>query len=410
MLEEIMKKIDVELSCELSTEELKVLYGIDSGLNSNKINYSKKRDNYEDLSKIFGNKNVAHTLSEINENTICYVGDLDIDSILPTYNLRYVYGDLDYRLDKVYNLENLEIISGDAKFESLTSAEGLESLRAVGGYVTFNLLTSAEGLENLETIGYNAHFESLISAKGLEKLKAIYGVAYFESLKSAKGLENLETIYKAAHFESLKTAEGLEGLKYIGDHAYFESLINAEGLENLQTIVGNVYIESSCELSIKELKVLYGVDNEISLDKIMYISGRNKYTDFIKLFGNDAVARVPEEITENTICYIGNLNIDSILPTHNLRYVYGDLDYRLDKVYNLENLQYVIGTINFNFIKSAKGLESLEYIHGSTNFFSLMSIEGLNNLRYPGTGGFIGSKPYTPLEIKDILSKSSKQK
>ena len=70
----------------------------------------------------------AYTLSDITEDTICFVVDLTVDMILPTYNLKYVYGNLDYKLDKIYNLENLEMITDKVKFQNIKSNEGLECL------------------------------------------------------------------------------------------------------------------------------------------------------------------------------------------------------------------------------------------------------------------------------------------
>ena len=106
MLERLLDKIGINNKCNLSIEELRILYEIDHSLDINLDFVRRHRNNYEDFCKIFGKKYVARTSSDIDENTICYVGDLVIDKKLPTYNLRYVYGDLDCRLDNVYNLEN----------------------------------------------------------------------------------------------------------------------------------------------------------------------------------------------------------------------------------------------------------------------------------------------------------------
>lgn len=245
MLEQIRKKMDIEPLCDLSIEELKVLYGIDSELNSDKINYIKKRDNYEDFIKIFGSDRVAQKVEEIDENTIAYIGFLYINRKMPTYNLRYVYGDLSYELSNAYNLENLQYIIGKAYFE---------------------LLTSAEGLENLQYISLNADFGSL---------------------KNSEDLASFEYIGGCANFKSLKAIEGLRNLKYI------------------------------CGIDISDI-----------------VSDVKDLPAFFK----EHVACNPSQITENTIIYIGDLVIDLILPTNNLKYICGTLTYKLSEVHNLENL------------------------------------------------------------------------
>ena len=56
------------------------------------------------------------------------------------------------------------------------------------------MLKSAKDLEQLQTISRNADFNSLTNAEGLKSLQTIGGIASFASLKSAEGLENLRTV------------------------------------------------------------------------------------------------------------------------------------------------------------------------------------------------------------------------
>ena len=87
---DIISKIKDNVHGDLSIMELKELYRPDAllypKLGIGVIYYI--RDIYQDLSKLYGEEFVAHTPDELNENTICYVGDLDIIKILPTYNLK----------------------------------------------------------------------------------------------------------------------------------------------------------------------------------------------------------------------------------------------------------------------------------------------------------------------------------
>ena len=192
MIEEIKSKLNNNINCDLSDYELKLLYAMDNDIDYQLFEYIVRRVNYyEDCCKIFGSEHVASTPSSITEDTICYVGDLSIYKKLPTYNLKYIYGDLDYRLDKVYNLENLELIIQDADFSDLISACGLESLQYIHESANFKSLISAEGLDNLQYIGRDIIFDSLLNGESLENLQYIGRTASFESLTSAKGLENL---------------------------------------------------------------------------------------------------------------------------------------------------------------------------------------------------------------------------
>lgn len=113
MKEELIKKLNENINCDLSIEEIKLLYGIDYEYDEEFIEYQIDRDNhFNDLSKIFDKKYITEDINDIDENTICFVGELTIDDNIPTYNLQYVYGEIyiDY---KYSNLDNLEKVYGD---------------------------------------------------------------------------------------------------------------------------------------------------------------------------------------------------------------------------------------------------------------------------------------------------------
>ena len=238
MFEEIKYKIYNDIDTDLNVDELKVLYGIDniySNANKELIIYRRK-DIYLDFCKIFGKSHVACNPSSITEETIAYIGNLSINKKLPTYNLKYVYGNLEYKLDKIYNLENLEIVYRNANLRYIKCAEGLENLKLVCAIDCTNLENS-EGLENLKYIYGVGIFSKLKNAKGLISLKEILGSAKFISLEYANGLENLEIInYGSAYFPNLKDTESLINLKYIKYSAWFENIKSAKGLEKLEYI------------------------------------------------------------------------------------------------------------------------------------------------------------------------------
>ena len=114
MEEELIKKLDKDINCDLSIEEIKLLYSVD--IFDNKELYKlrgKRNKEYEDLCKIYNSNLIACTPSEINENTNIYIGSLELDNNYLTYNLKYVYGDLYINdLDNHMHFENLEKVYG----------------------------------------------------------------------------------------------------------------------------------------------------------------------------------------------------------------------------------------------------------------------------------------------------------
>ena len=171
---EIIKKL--RDNSELSIDDLDKLYYF---------------NDYDTLVDIFGKEAVARNTQEITMDTICFIGDLIIDEKLPTYNLKYVYGMLNYQLGKVYNLDNLIYVNNSVFINNIKDASGLENLEYIKGHACFNKLKISNGLENLLVIGMDASFPFLEDPSGLVNLKFIKRNAYFNSLKSLNGLESL---------------------------------------------------------------------------------------------------------------------------------------------------------------------------------------------------------------------------
>lgn len=219
-----------EQGLEFSNDDLTFLYefnnkieGFGWGRDPRIIEILQKRNFKKDLVNIFkiSEKEIATSLSEFEENA----------------NIRAFYGNLIWKEDKLpSSFSKLQVITGDANFASLTSAESLNSLQKIGKVANFSSLTSAKGLDSLQNIGGFAIFDNLTSAEGLNSLQNIGGFAYFNNLISAKGLNSLQNIRGDANFASLTSAQGLESLKNIGGYALFSSLTSIEGLESLQNV------------------------------------------------------------------------------------------------------------------------------------------------------------------------------
>ena len=114
MQEQLINKLNDDINCDLSKEEIKLLYSNDIFDNKELYELGKKRNKaYEDLCKIYNPNLIACTPEEINENTNIYIGNLEINNNYPTYNLKYVYGDLYIEdLDNHMYLENLAKVYG----------------------------------------------------------------------------------------------------------------------------------------------------------------------------------------------------------------------------------------------------------------------------------------------------------
>ena len=290
MLEEIKRKIINNNDCDLSIEELKILYEIDTTLYSDISEYREKRNNYEDFCKMFGSLHVARSPQEINIDTIAYIGNLYVEEELPTYNLRYIYGNLIYYSKQIKNLENLEIVYNDKfdwtiKFDSIEKYEGLDNLRIVPRFYFDYLYGDVDmsSIEYVETLSVdnlhdvfnirwpqkidNVHLENLISISSTFKfpnnleglylldLKEIYDLKFPDNIKILN-LMNLEK------FDNLKLPCNLKTL-------YIPSLDAIKGL----TIYDDLNVYANYKLVHSEYLNIYC--NVIKRDKKRVL---NKYS------------------------------------------------------------------------------------------------------------------------------------
>ena len=111
----------------------------------------------------------------------------------------------------------------------------------------------------------------------------------------------------------------------------------------LEDIKKKIKDDTNCELSIDEL---------IELNKL-------SYEELVEIFGKKHIARTPEEITIDTICYVGYLKIKEELPTYNLKYIFGKLIYEEENIINLENLCFIGGDFTFYNVKDLSDLSEL---------------------------------------------------
>ena len=229
---------------ELSLEELKFLYEIDSkivgfgyGRDPRIDEIIRERNNQRnDLAKVFNceSSQVALSKKEITENTVYYCGNLYLFDLRSAEGLvlpQHIVGDL--YLSSLKSAESLilpQSIRGSLYLGSIESAEGLVLPQSIGGNLYLSHLRSAEGLILPQSIGGSLSLSSLKSAKGLVLSQSIGGSLYLGSIESAEGLVLPQSIGGNLYLSHLRSAEGLILPQSIGGYLYLHSLESANGL------------------------------------------------------------------------------------------------------------------------------------------------------------------------------------
>lgn len=247
MLSKLKEKLYFNPSCNLTISELRLLYELDFVVDDDLSDYRDRRNNYEDFSKLFGNKSIACTEEEITEDTICYIGDLIIDKKLLTYNIRYIYGYITYKLSKIYNLENLEIIYKDAYFKFSDLYENLSNLRSVYGILylycipfNYNLCLDLSSIENVYDLNIEVEhykYDEIILPSNLKKLflQGYLGTKIFDTLNLPTSLEELK-ILKPYSIKKLKLPKNLKKL-YLSTIDQIKGMDIHKNLEIYETLI-----------------------------------------------------------------------------------------------------------------------------------------------------------------------------
>lgn len=255
MIDDIKEKLKSNPKCNLSRKELEVLYEINDNYFNLLEKYRNVRDIYSDFSKLLGSKYVANKINDIGENTICYIGNLDISvlNFLELYNLRYLYGDLECSNPYEYNLENLEIIYGSVSVESLNGLENLEKILH-----TSTLLLYSSELKNIE-IPF-ANYTYLYKTKYIENVVFKDEVKYID-IPEVKNIKNV-IFPNSLKYLYLDMLISLDYLK-LPDSIEFLSLNSIEKFDNY-ILPSNLY-----SLSIRSLKNSNGLILPNNLDRLV---------------------------------------------------------------------------------------------------------------------------------------------
>ena len=136
--------------------------------------------------------------------------------------------------------------------------------------------------------------------------------------------------------------------------------------DNKLKLIDKLNKNIACNLNDDEIKILYGIDNDYDRELEKYrLCRKNTYNDLYKLYKPEQIATDPNEITENTEVYIGDLLI-------------GDEFYQYKTIKNKKdfypyNLRYIYGSMHI-FENKTKGLDNIELV---TNYIELVSDEPL---------------------------------
>ena len=272
MLKEIIRKINKNYNCELSIEELKILYEIDNISDESLDKYREKRNNYLDFCKLFSSSCVAKSPQEIDINTIAYIGNLYIDDkFLPTYNLRYLYGHLICYSKQIRNLENLEIVYNNIfdigiKFDSLEKYEGLDNLKIVPR-LYFESLFEENDLSTIEYVKHltiNNNFD-VFNIKWPQRIDSLNFPSLCSISSNIKLPDNLKNLY-------LNNLKEIDGLK-LPDNLELLSLNQIKSFNNI------ILPSNLRALYVSSLDVLK--DLTIYDDLRIFADGKLVHSDFL---------------------------------------------------------------------------------------------------------------------------------
>ena len=331
MIEKLIEKLKKDIDCNLSSDEIKLLYGIDyfdirydillSG-------YISLRDKcYEDLVKIFGCDKIATDKKEINENTVVFIGYLSIgDENIPTYNLRYIYGSLELNTESALRLENLEKVFGECQFYALKNLKGLENL-------------------------------CRIDTLHLNKISDYYNLAQFEYIDTLYIDDYLLSKIRFPKYLRAFRAENVES----DNGNYFDNLEFPENLKYLYI----PKMELSSRIILPRLREI----NALSLNDVKLPSSLNDIT--IKSRGNLECYKFNKTVNRLILNYLKLKNV--ILPEK--------LDYICMDSLRIENVTWPVDCkhIVCDELKKADTI----VIPNDINFASFKKLEHVNNFIFP---------------------------
>ena len=259
-IEDLLNRLKNDNDINLTIDEIKLIYELDFDIEH--INYMYKSLNhearelrishrYDDLCSVFGASAVAHTEDEINENTKVYVGDLSIVSSLPTYNLQYIYGNLEHVLqNKINNLENLERVYGQISLINIDNLNGLENLEYVENGIEVEYSNSLDGLESINGV----KSLELRNIKSVDGLIVPSDIQKFEIWFDEMDIPNL---YSNIRFENnimseiyLNSADSIIDIE-------FPSKVHLLDLSEVR-VLDNVTLPSSCDyLHLENVEIMH---------------------------------------------------------------------------------------------------------------------------------------------------------
>lgn len=288
-LTEIDNKVKENPEAELSKEDLRFLYEMDSRIDG--FGYQKdprigeiltRRDIKQDISFVLDIKpeQVSLARSEaLSEGIVYHYGNLYLDDIFEINHdeeglhlPQYIGGSLNLEnLTSAKGLKLPQFIRGDLILEGLTSAKDLILPQSIGGYLDLQNLISAEGLTLPNSIGGGINLRFLTSAKGLEFPQSIGGDLILKNLTSAKGVKLPKSVSGSLELDSLIYAEGLTLPQTIGGDLFLMGLTSTKGLTLPKSIGGGLYLNGLT--SAKGLTLPQSIGRDLSLKGLTSAEG-----------------------------------------------------------------------------------------------------------------------------------------
>lgn len=290
-MKELYNKLKENINCELTNDEIELLYSADRINNRELVLLRDERNNYyNDLLKIYDKDKIATKKSEITEKTEVYIGELFIDKYYPTYNLKYIYEGLSLGCNlELLHLENLEysgiIFISDANEdnEEKINEELLEK-------VLFNLNNTIIDIDSTD-------FFFNTTDNGINK-------QYFKDIDK-------------------NTAKALVDLPYMGDNDTFPSIFSAipnnlkdkemclktikKNIGDIEFVPENLFDQEISKEAINNDSRIIHIPDQF-LDRDMCIKGITNYIDDFEF--------VPDELIDREMCLYA-VKLDG----RNLKYV-----------------------------------------------------------------------------------------
>ena len=418
---------------DFNKEELRFLYEMDDYIEG--FGYLKDprikeilspRNIKEDLSKVAdcSIENIATSKDELNEKTVCYIGDLYYSHLKKIYGEKiifpeYVLGDLNLiNLNSASGMKLPKYVKRNLILNDLKEAKGLELPIRVGESVSLSRLEKAENVIFPKYVGNDLNLSSVTQIKGCEfpkevgrylnmvNVKELIDVEFPKYVGNDCTLTNVEKAvnvifpeYVAGNFDLVKLKE-VSNVKFpdtVGADLLLDSLITVDNV-----VLPRVVVKSLSMTKLKSAKNLVLPESVFGLfmDKLESLEGITlpktvNYTFYMPSVQALKDVTFPGEIGYNMVMdgvktaenvvfpkrVKGNFGTKSLKTAVNVTFpeeIFGTMD--LDNLITVENTTFsdtIYGSLKMGSIKKLSNIKFPERIKGSLYLYSLKEAENV---------------------------------